>query len=260
MARRAPAKPPAVRRRSTPPRIITVDGPSGAGKSSASRLLAKRLGWRVFETGSLYRAIAWAVLDLGVNPTDRRAVERVVARLPIRLVLQRATAAGDAATWRIQVRGRRLTEQLREEAVTRAASIVAALPAVRERLLVPQRQLARLGRVVMEGRDIGTVVCPAAPVKFFLDAAPTTRGQRRFQEEGARAGSFQQTLSAIDERDRRDQARPIAPLSAAPDAVYIDTTSLTLEEVVDKMMAVLQSRGNLLSFGRLRLSSSRKFR
>ncbi|MEW6324922.1 MAG: (d)CMP kinase, partial [Nitrospirota bacterium] len=125
--------------------------------------------------------------------------------------------------------------------------------AVRHRLLGVQRRLLQRGRVVMEGRDIGTVVCPGAPVKFFLDAAPSVRGRRRFDELGAGpADSARRTLSAIQERDRRDRRRAVAPLRAADDAVRIDTTSLTLEQVVDKMMAILESRGILLSSGRLR--------
>ena len=236
-----------------PPLVIAVDGPSGAGKSSASRLLAKRLGWRVFETGGLYRAVAWAVLEAGVDPQNPSAVGQFCRRLPIRLAPVARPSGGGAATWRILVKERRLTRQLREEPVTTAASIVAAIPAVRARLLTFQRKLLRQGRVVMEGRDIGTVVCPEAPVKFFLDAAPSVRGQRRFHEQIADpAASAQRTLSAIQARDQRDQHRPLAPLQAAADAVWIDTTSLTLEQVVDKMMAVLKSRRILLSSGRLR--------
>ena len=253
-------------RRSKPltPLVVAVDGPSGAGKSSASRLLAERLGWRMFETGSLYRAVAWAVLAAGIDPADRRAVERHCATLAIELVpttrsRAKGRAAGPArrqlAGWLVKVDGRLLGDELREEAVTGASSVVAAMPAVRRRLLAYQRRLLRRGRIVMEGRDIGTVVCPAAAAKFFLDAAPFVRGQRRFDEQGAEtAGSPQRTLSTLHERDQRDQRRPVAPLRAAPDAVRIDTTNLTLEQVVDKMMTVLQSRRILLSSGRLRRS------
>jgi cytidylate kinase len=239
------------------PLVIAIDGPSGAGKSSASRLLATRLGWRVFETGGLYRAVAWAVLAAGVDPGDPPAVAQLCKRLPLQLVPVSGTSApgsnvGAAATWRITIDGRLLTDQLRDEAVAGAASVVAAQPAVRAWLLTFQRRLLRRGRIVMEGRDIGTVVCPDAPAKFFLDAATSVRGRRRFQEEGLAAESPQRTRSLIEARDRRDQGRTIAPLQAPPDAVRIDTTSLTLEEVVDKMMAVLKSRRILLSSGRLR--------
>jgi cytidylate kinase len=236
------------------PLVIAIDGPSGAGKSSAARLLAERLGARVFETGSLYRAVAWSALRAGIDPTDRPAVEQLCATLALELVpAPRSRAKGSAAGWRVKVDGRLLGEELREEAVTQAASVVAAVPAVRARLLTYQRQLLRRGRIVMEGRDIGTVVCPDATAKFFLDAAPSVRGRRRFYEQGVDVvESPQQTLRAIHERDQRDQLRPVAPLRAAADAVRIDTTSLTLEEVVDKMMAVLKSRRILLSSGRLR--------
>jgi cytidylate kinase len=247
MRRRSSTRVPRSSRR---PLVVAVDGPSGAGKSSASRLLAERLGWAVFETGGLYRAAAWAVIHAGVAPGDERAVARLCATLPLRLVPA-------AATWRITVGGQRLVDQLREEAVTKAASIVAAVPAVRTRLLQFQRRLLRKGRIVMEGRDIGTVVCPEATVKFFLDADPAVRGVRRFREGVEGGGSVEQAASAIGERDRRDQHRPVAPLRAAADAVRIDTTNLTLDQVVDKMLAVLKSRGIFSSSGRLRRSPAR---
>jgi len=242
--------------------VIPIDGPSGAGKSSASRLLAERLGWRVFETGGLYRAVAWSALQAGVDPDDRPAVGRLCARLSLTLVPvahiygSKGGRTGPAG-WRIRVGARTLTRELRGDAVTAMASRVAALPVVRRRLLGLQRALVREGRVVMEGRDIGTVVCPSAPAKFFLDADPSVRGRRRFHEQAAGRGtaprgSARMVLSAITERDRRDEGRRIAPLRAAPDAVRIDTTGLTLEQVVDKMMTVLNGRGIPLSFERLR--------
>jgi len=243
--------------------VITIDGPSGAGKSTASRLLAERLGWRVFETGGLYRAVAWAALKAGVDPDDRRAMGRLCARLaltltPVRHVDGWGRGRSGPAGWRIKVKGRALGRELRDDAVTSAASRVAALPVVRRRLLIVQRALARRGGVVMEGRDIGTVVCPTAPAKFFLDADPSVRGRRRFREQGAGRGSARQVITAIRERDRRDQGRPLAPLRAAADAIRIDTTGLTLEQVVDKMMAVLNGRGILLSFDRLRRVDRRR--
>jgi cytidylate kinase len=235
------------------PQVIAIDGPSGAGKSSASRLLAERLGWRVFETGTLYRAVAWAVLSAGLDPADQPAVERRCAELTLELVPTSRPRTHGAAGWQVEADGRLLGEELREEAVTQAASVVAAIPAVRARLLAYQRALLLEGRIVMEGRDIGTVVCPEAPAKFFLDAAPSVRGRRRFHEQPADAAvSPRRTSSAMHERDQRDQRRPVAPLRPAADAVRIDTTSLTLEQVVDKMMAVVKSRKILLSSGRLR--------
>ncbi len=204
--------------------------------------------------------MAWAVLKAGIDPDDRRAVGRLCSRLALTLTpVRRMRGRSGPAGWRIRVKGRALTHELRDDAVTAIASRVAALPVVRRRLLTIQRALARRGGVVMEGRDIGTVVCPAAPAKFFLDADPSVRGRRRFREQAgehreglARQGSVRQVLSAIRERDRRDQGRPLAPLRSAPDAVRIDTTGLTLEQVVDKMVAVLDGRGILLSFDRLR--------
>ncbi|MBI3620703.1 MAG: (d)CMP kinase, partial [Nitrospirae bacterium] len=223
--------------------------------SSASRLLAKRLGWRVFETGGLYRAVAWAALKAGIDPADPRAMGRLCSRLGLTLAPVRRIGPGGPAGWRIRIKGRRLIHELRDDAVTATASRVAALPVVRRRLLTIQRTLirqgAKRGGVVMEGRDIGTVVCPAATAKFFLDADPSVRGRRRFRELPGGRRSARQVLSAIRERDQRDQGRPVAPLRAAEDAVRIDTTGLTLDQVVDKMMAVLDGRGILLSFDRL---------
>jgi cytidylate kinase len=254
----APPRRPARQPKAIAPGVIAIDGPSGAGKSSASRLLAERLGWRVFETGGLYRAVAWAVLKRGVDADDRRAMGRLCSHLMLRLVpVRHSLGRTGPSGWRIRIKGRTLTKELRSEAVTALASRVAALPVVRRRLLTVQRALARRGGVVMEGRDIGTVVWPTAQAKFFLDADPSVRGRRRFREQGggyrsSGRGSVQAVLSAIRERDRRDQARPVAPLRAAPDAVRIDTTGLTLEQVVDKMIAVLNGRRILLSFDRLR--------
>jgi cytidylate kinase len=264
----APSRHPARQPGVTAPGVITIDGPSGAGKSSASRLLAERLGWRVFETGGLYRAVAWAVLKAGVDADDRKAMGRLCSRLALRLVPVRSIhgrvrgrggrgrGRTGPAGWRIRVGNRTLTRELRSDAVTALASRIAALPVVRRRLLTVQRALARRGGVVMEGRDIGTVVWPTAKAKFFLDADPSVRGRRRFREQGGGSrssrGSVRAVLSAITERDRRDQGRSVAPLRAAPDAVRIDTTGLTLEQVVDKMMAVLNGRGILLSFDWLR--------
>jgi cytidylate kinase len=248
---------PSSHRATRPPLVIAIDGPSGAGKSTASRLLADRLGWNVFETGGLYRAVAWAAIKAGVDPDDQRAVGRLCSRLalrlvPVRHIHGRGRGRTGPAGWQIRVGNRTLTRELRSDSVTAMASRIATLPVVRRRLLRLQRALVRGGGVVMEGRDIGTVVCPTARAKFFLDADPSVRGRRRFREQAAGGRSARQILSAITERDRRDQGRPVAPLRPAPDAVRIDTTGLTLEQVVDKMMAVLYSRGILLSFDRLR--------
>lgn len=248
---------PTRRRPAGPPQVVAVDGPSGAGKSSAARQLARLLGWRVFETGALYRAVAWAVLREGLDPADREAVEALCRRLPIRLVpVRQQLDAGSVATWRPHVGGSLLNNQLRSERVSSAASLVAAFPGVRAQLLTHQQQLLRRGRIVMEGRDIGTVVCPDAPVKFYLDADPAVRGGRRHREEAATGESAAATTSAIEERDRRDLGRGVAPLRVAEDAVRIDTTTLTLDEVVDKMRAALVTRGISSTFRRFRQHSA----
>jgi len=213
--------------------VVAVDGPAGAGKSSACRALARRLGFTYVDTGAMYRAVGVLAAELGIDPDDADALARLVARLDIAL-------AGE----RLLVTGRDLSVAIRRPEAGELASRVSTQPVVRQRLVALQRALGAAGGVVMEGRDIGTVVFPDAPVKLYLDAKPAARAARRAAELRARGETVDETALAreLAERDRRDAGRTHSPLRPAPDAVVLDTTLLTLEQVVDGMERVVRAR------------------
>src|ERR671936_1779794 len=211
------------------PFIIAIDGPSGAGKSTLGRRLARELGLLYIDTGAMYRAVALAAAREGADPSDAERVAEVARRASIRL-------EGDPDSLRVILDGRDVWEEIRGEGVGSAASVVSTTPAVRREMVRRQREMGGVG-VVLDGRDIGTVVFPAADVKFFLTAVPEERARRRFDEERAKAReqSFAETLADINERDRRDSTRDDSPLRIADDAVVIDTTELSIEEVFARM-------------------------
>jgi len=220
------------------PLIIAIDGPASSGKSTLSRLLARELGLWYLDTGSMYRAVALAVTEAGVNLTDAAAVGEFARRAEI--VLE-----GDPDSMRVRLGGRDVTEAIRTEQVTHASSVVSAVPEVRRELVRRQRELGREGGgVVLNGRDIGTVVFPEADVKFFLTAVPGERARRRFDEERLRAQdiNYDETLADINARDRRDSEREDSPLAIAEDAVVIDTTELSVEDVFRRMLEVIRER------------------
>jgi len=221
--------------------IIAVDGPAGAGKSSSSRLLAERLGYRYIDTGALYRAVGLLALEQNVDAEDQAAVVALCDQLDLRFV------SGPAGP-RLLLGDRDITSEIRRPEVSQMASKVSAQQGVRQRLLTLQRELGKGGGVVMEGRDIGTVVFPDADIKFYLDASPEERGRRRYAELQAqeRAESLAATMREMAERDQRDSTRAHAPLQRAVDAVVVDTTALTLEEVVETLLRrvrAVQDRG-----------------
>ena len=218
------------------PFIIAIDGPSGAGKSTLGRRLARELGLLYIDTGAMYRAVALAAAREGADPSDADGVAEVARRVSIRL-------EGDPDSLRVILDGRDVSEEIRGEGVGSAASVVSTIPAVRREMVRRQREMGGVG-VVLDGRDIGTVVFPSADVKFFLTAVPEERARRRFDEERAKAlgQSFEETLADINERDRRDSTRDDSPLRAASDAVVIDTTELSIEEVFQRMMQVIRGR------------------
>lgn len=216
--------------------VIAIDGPSGAGKSTAGHALASRLGYVFIDTGAMYRALAFRALRAGV-PLDREADLADLAReARIELV-----GGGQA----VILDGEDVTAALRTREVSVAASRISVHPQVRRRLAALQRELGREGGVVLDGRDIGTAVFPDADVKFYVDAAPRQRAERR-HEELAVAG-IDSDIEAIEReiraRDHADSTRPDSPLTRAPGAVHIDTTSLGPEEVVERMLAVVRERG-----------------
>ncbi|MEJ5357640.1 MAG: (d)CMP kinase [Desulfobacterales bacterium] len=219
--------------------LITIDGPAGAGKTTVSRLLAARLGYRHIDTGALYRAVALAARERGIAPEDDEGLGHLVSSLAI--AFSPAPAEGCA---RITVDGRDVTEAIRTPEISLLSSAVSARPVVRAGLLALQRALGRGGGAVFEGRDMGTVVFPEAGLKFFLTATEEARARRRFAElGGAAAGlSFAEVLADLRRRDRQDAERAVAPLRAAEDAIRIDSTNWTLEEVVSAMLGAARAR------------------
>lgn len=217
--------------------IIAIDGPSGAGKGTIARGVAARLGFHHIDTGAIYRALAWKALHESIGLSDEAAVAALAGR-----------AVVDVGDGRVQVDGHDVATAIRTPEIDRAASIVARQPLVREALLARQRALGAGGGVVMEGRDIGTVVFPAADVKIFLDASPEERARRRATDPSHAAGkgaaAIQEVAMALAERDRIDRTRSTSPLSAAPDAVVIDTTDLSIEDAVERVMEIVNQKVN----------------
>jgi cytidylate kinase len=206
--------------------IIAIDGPSGSGKSTLGRMLARALKLQYIDTGSMYRAVALAVIQERVDPNDDDWVTGLANSIDIDL-------EGDPDSLRVLVDGRDLTEQIRDESVTRMSSVVSTIPGVRRAMVERQREMGKRG-AVMNGRDIGTVVFPDADIKFFLTAAPEERAERRYRED--QSGSYAQTLAEMIERDRRDSTRADSPLKIADDAIVIDSTGKDIEQVFAEMM------------------------
>lgn len=216
--------------------IIAIDGPSGAGKSTLGRMLARQLNLLYIDTGSMYRAVALAVMESSVNADDDVAVGSLAGRVNIDL-------AGDPEALKVMLEGRDVSEQIRSDEVTEMSSIVSTIPQVRRAMVRRQRELGQRG-AVMNGRDIGTVVFPDADIKFFLTALPQERAQRRYEEDRAHdpQANFEETFADMIERDRRDETRSDSPLKAAADAIVIDSTGLSIAEVFAKMMAAVQEK------------------
>lgn len=215
--------------------VIAIDGPAGAGKSTVARQVAQQLGFVYVDTGAMYRAVTWRALRGGLDSTDAAAVSELAARIDVRF-------AKSPVGLRIMADGEDVTEAIRTPAVTAAVARVSQIPAVRRAMVRLQRELAAAGGAVLDGRDIGTVVVPDACCKIFLTATAAERARRRWLE--MREKGFEPELAELrremEERDRQDSERELAPLVQATDAVALDTTGLGIEAVVDRIVAIYQ--------------------
>jgi len=218
------------------PLIVAIDGPSGSGKSTLGRMISRALNLLYIDTGSMYRAVALATIEAGVDPQDRNAVIKLAETLDINL-------EGDPDSLRTFIGTRDVSELIRTEAVTAMSSIVSAIPGVRHAMVARQRELGRRG-AVLNGRDITTVVFPDASYKFFLTADANERAQRRFLEEQANhhETTFAETFADMTKRDHRDMTRADSPLKIADDAIVIDSTGKSIEQVFREMMNKIEKK------------------
>ena len=216
----------------TQPSTIAIDGPAASGKSTIGGLLAERLGYLYFDTGVMYRAVTWAAIAAGIAIEDESAVTALAERLRIDVV---RPAVDDGRQYTVLADGQDVTWKIREPEVNLGVSPVSAYPGVRAALTAQQRRIGRGGRIVMVGRDIGTVVLPDADLKVYLDATVDERAGRRYREELARGGAveFDAVLASVRRRDEIDSGRALAPLRAAEDAVVVDTTALDVDQVLE---------------------------
>lgn len=217
--------------------IVAIDGPAGAGKSTVAKRLAKELGYTYMDTGAMYRAFAWKVMEEGIDPGDEKELGGILRDISIELV-ERDGRPG------VFLNGIDVTVRIRTPELSQMASRVSTSKIVREKMVELQRVMGSQGGVVAEGRDIGTVVFPQADVKIYLDASSRERARRRFEELRSQGGrvTMEETLAETEERDRRDKGRAVAPLRRAEDAVVIDSTNSGADRVVERIMREIKKK------------------
>jgi len=225
--------------------IIAIDGPSGAGKSTITKLLADRLGYVHIDTGAMFRAVALAAKRAGLDGTDDYSLERLCREIEIHFLR-------DNGCCRVLTNGEDVTEAIRTPEISTLTSAISARKVVRDFLLTLQRSMGNEGGVILEGRDIGTVVFPDADVKFFLSASVEERGRRRWIELKAKGAdvSLEETIEAVALRDKQDSGREHAPLRRADDAIDIDSTGLSIDEVITRMEGAVRERERLVGMAR----------
>jgi CMP/dCMP kinase len=213
--------------------VVTIDGPAGAGKTTVARGLARRLGYRLIDTGAMYRALAWSVLDKGLEARDTPDLRRHLEAVEV-----------DLRGQRVFVDGRDVTDEIRTRPIDALTSALTVLEPVRAKMTPAQRRLAAAGGAILEGRDTGTVVWPEADIKFYLDASLEERARRRQAEFRARGvdSEFAVVYGELGARDTQDKSRALAPLRVAEDAITIDTTSRSIDEVLDTMIRHIAER------------------
>lgn len=222
---------------------VAIDGPASAGKSTVAKLVAKRFNYVYCDTGAMYRVVTLAALDQGIAVTDSTQVSQLAREIKI------SFAPGEPEQ-RVFLNGRDVTMAIRQGRIDKNVSAVAAIPAVREEMTNQQRQIAEEGGIVMDGRDIGSTVLPNAPVKIFMVATAHERARRRYVEnkaKGIATASLEELQKEIELRDQKDSSRKVSPLVQAPDAVRLDTTSLTIDEVVDRISTIIEKTLNELA-------------
>jgi CMP/dCMP kinase len=217
--------------------VIAIDGPSGSGKSTVGKAIARRLGYLYIDSGAVYRAIGLKTVETNTALEDSAAIARLARQSEISL-------GGDPDHLRVFLEGRDVTTEIRFPDASHASSVVATVPEVREAVVEKLREMARGGGVVMDGRDIGTKVFPHAQLKLFLDASIGVRARRRCDEERERGRdvSVEQISAELEERDRRDRERTATPLVKAPDAIFLDTSDMSLDRVVEHVLEIVRTR------------------
>lgn len=215
---------------------VAIDGPASSGKSTVAKIIAKRFGYVYCDTGAMYRSVTWAALENGIDVSDTKQVIDLARRIKI-------TFEPGQPDQRVFVDGHEVTKDIRTEKIAANVSAVAAIPEVRAQMVEQQRQIAQAGGIVMDGRDIGTTVLPEAQVKVFLVASAHERARRRYEEnlqKGLATQSLDELEAAIKLRDQKDSTRKVSPLTQAKDAILIDTTSLTIDQVVDEISVLIK--------------------